>query len=61
MATDERIPGESDPMPFKVWRINDQGEQIEKVAEYATEGEARAHKRRLDWKYAYYKGRTLLE
>jgi hypothetical protein len=61
MATDERIPEESDPKPFKVWRINDHDEQIEKVAEYATEAGARAHNRRLDWKYAYYKGRTRLE
>jgi hypothetical protein len=53
MATDEptKIEGEPDPKPFKIDRVTQAGEFVSRVAEYATEGEMRAHKRRGDWHY----------
>jgi hypothetical protein len=58
MAADSRMPvdGEPDPKPYKVHRVDSNGNFVSKDAEYATEAEARAHKRRLDWHYAIYHG-----
>lgn len=52
-----KIPGDPDPRPYKLSRVDADGGQIERVGEYATLEEMRAQRRRLDWRYAEYQGR----
>lgn len=35
--------GEPDPKPYKIYLVNLEGGLVEKIAEYATEAEAKAH------------------
>jgi hypothetical protein len=56
-----KIPGDPDPKPYKLYRVDQAGEQIERVGEHATLEEMRATKRRLDWRYAEYLGRKKIE
>ncbi len=52
---------EGEPMkPFQLWRVDKEGNQIERIGEYDTLDEMRAERRRLDWHYAEYKGRKKL-
>ncbi len=48
---DGHVPGEPDLKPYKVERVNQDGEFVSREGEYATEAEAIAHKRRPDWRY----------
>jgi hypothetical protein len=43
--------------PFELWRVDQQGNQIERIGEYDTLEEMCAVRRRLDWHYAEYQGR----
>jgi hypothetical protein len=51
---------EPDLKQYKVDRVTQDGQFVERVAEYATEAEAMAHRRRGDWYYRIYKGRRQL-
>ena len=52
--------GEPDPKPYNVDRVTKDGSLVSRVAEYATEAEAMAHKHRLDWYYRIYTARKQL-
>jgi hypothetical protein len=53
---------EGEPMkPFHLWRVDLEGNQIERVGEYDTLEKMRAVRRRLDWRYAEYQGRSKIE
>ena len=52
--------GEPDPKPYKVDRVTADGSLVSLVAECATEAEAMAHKRRVDWYYRIYIGQKQL-
>jgi hypothetical protein len=52
--------GEPNPKVYKVDRVTKDGVLVSRVAEYATEAEAMAHKRRLDWYYRIYTARKQL-
>ena len=54
------IPGEPSK-PFQLWRVDGDGNQIERVGEYDTLEEMRAVPRRLDWYYAEYRGTTRVD
>lgn len=45
------VEGEQDPKPYKVDRVTHAGDFVSRAAEYATEAEAMAHRRRDDWHY----------
>jgi hypothetical protein len=45
------VEGEQDPKPYKVDRVTHAGDFVSRVAEYATEAEAMARRRRADWHY----------
>jgi hypothetical protein len=55
-----RIEGEPDPKPFKLWRINDQGERLSLEGEFGSREEVDAFKRRLDYRYELWHGRRKL-
>jgi hypothetical protein len=55
-ATDHQRPmlpieGKPDPKPYKLNRVTKDGDFVSRVAEYATEEEAKKHRRRPDWHY----------
>jgi hypothetical protein len=54
---DPRIEGEPDPKPFKLRRVDGDGNFISLVEQFATREEADAYKRRLDWRYELWIGR----
>lgn len=57
---DQIVEGDDDPSPYKVDRVTQAGEFLSRIAEYATEEEAMAHKRRLDWRYRIHARRKTI-
>jgi hypothetical protein len=52
---------EGEPMkPWEVWRINHNGEQIERIAQADTR-EKLQYKPRADWRYGIYHNRQRVE
>jgi hypothetical protein len=56
MATDERVKIEDEPTkPYVLYRVGANDEIIERIAEGdSVEDLFKAHRRRLNWKYAAY-------
>jgi hypothetical protein len=63
MPTDDmKIEGELTKKPWKLWRVDPNGEKISLVAEADTREELdKLHRRRLDWHYKVYLGRKPID
>ena len=51
---DMKMEGEPGAKPYKLYRVDNEGNEIASVGAFATEAEARAFKRRPDWHYQLY-------
>ncbi len=54
--SDIQIDGEPDPKPFKLWRLDVDGQPLTRLGEYATEDEARVARdsTHLDYRTSIY-------
>ena len=57
MTSDKPLQVEGAPLkPYRVYRLGLNDQRIELLADYDSEQEARAHKKRLDWHYGIWHG-----